>query len=189
LNKILTIISSIPPYETLRDEEPKVNGNNRGVGFALNLRLGSFMGAQDSEFQAENGNLSACSFVGKAAETKSNLVAESAGLLPTVLEKSSEGECNPKEKPAQAIADKAQEVSEITNQQVEISEINEEETKNLEGGDDNCEVKTSTLEKGRENESNDYLELGVAASHPRGGASQLWGGSQATPLPKGVGCH
>jgi len=175
LNKILSIISTVPPYETpkIRDEEPKVDGNNRGVGVDLNLRLGSFVGAQESESQAENGNLSACSFVGKAAETdQSDSVAESTGVLPAVLEKSSEGECDPKEEPAQAVADKAQEVSEITNQRVESSEIDEEETKKLEeeeeeeeeGGDDNGEVKTSALEKGRENESNDYLGLLVQAA-------------------------
>jgi hypothetical protein len=65
----------------------------------LNLRLGPFVGAQESESQAENGNLSACNFVGKAAE--SNSAVESTGVLPA-LEKSSEGECDPKEKPAEA---------------------------------------------------------------------------------------
>lgn len=138
LNKILSIISSIPPYETPKicDAEAEVNGNNRGVGIDLNLRLGPFAvagagaGAQESESQAENGNLSACSFVGKAAGAESDSVAESTGVLPpAVLEKSSEGECDPKEKPAEAVADKAQEVSEITNQRVESSEIDEEETK------------------------------------------------------------
>ncbi|KAE8022487.1 hypothetical protein FH972_008282 [Carpinus fangiana] len=107
LNKILSIISSIPPYKT-----PKMNGNNRGVGVDLNLRLGPFVGAQESESQAENGNLSAYSFVGKAA--KSDSAAESTGVLPA-LEKTSEGECDPKEKPAEAVFDKAQEISEITN--------------------------------------------------------------------------
>lgn len=179
LNKILSIISSIPPYETPKicDAEAEVNGNNRGVGIDLNLRLGPFAvagagaGAQESESQAENGNLSACSFVGKAAGAESDSVAESTGVLPpAVLEKSSEGECDPKEKPAEAVADKAQEVSEITNQRVESSEIDEEETKKLEeaeeGGDDNDDEvkKTSALKKGRENKNNDYLGLLVEAA-------------------------
>lgn len=172
LNKILSIISSIPPNETPKepslhlqvcDAGPELNGNSRGFAIDLNLRLGPVVDAQESESQAENGNLSACSFVGKAAESDS--AAESQGLL-AVLEKSSEGECDPKEKPAQVVADKAPEVSEITNQRVESSEI-EEETKQLkeEGrGDEDEEVKTSPSEKERENKSNDYLGLLVEAA-------------------------
>jgi hypothetical protein len=62
----------------------------------LNLRLGPFVGAQELESQAENGNLRTCYSVGKAVESDS--AVESTDVLPA-LEKSSEGECDPKEKP------------------------------------------------------------------------------------------
>ncbi|KAB1207026.1 hypothetical protein CJ030_MR7G008057 [Morella rubra] len=81
LNKILCTISSIPPDETpkeepfrlssIRDLETKGNGEKIGVGIDLNLRLGPSVGAQESESLAENGDLSACSFVGKASESGS----------------------------------------------------------------------------------------------------------------------
>lgn len=172
LKKILGIISSIPaPLETpeIHDLEVKGSGNNRGVGIDLNLRLGPFLGdtqEQESESLAENGNLSACSFVGKVSETDS--VAESTRVVHAdtrvvhadrvvAVEKSSEGECDPKEKALEElVAEKALEVSEITNQQrVESCELIDEETK-LE--EDEEEVKTVAFEN---NKSSDCDCLGL----------------------------
>lgn len=45
----------------------------------MNLRLGPSMGAQESKSLAKNGDLSACSFVGKAS--KSNSVVDFANVL------------------------------------------------------------------------------------------------------------
>ena len=68
---------------------------------------------------ADNGNLSASSFVGKFSE--SDLGVESACVVHVdyvvVVEKSSEGECDPKENALELVAEKALEISEITNQQ------------------------------------------------------------------------
>lgn len=174
LNKILCTISSIPPDETpkeepfrlssIRDLETKGNGEKIGVGIDLNLRLGPSVGAQESESLAENGDLSACSFVGKASESGS--VAESVGVL--AAEKSSEGECDPKEKAVQVITEKAPEVSEITNQLVESSEIEQETEKLNEEEEDGCvgeedEVKAVPFER-EKNKSNDCLGLLVEAA-------------------------
>lgn len=172
LNKILGIISSIPSQETPKespDFETKgsENNNNRGVGIDLNLRLGPLVESEEEEESlAENGNnLSACSVVvGKVSAESTDSVAESAPavhvdhVVAVVAEKSSESECDPKEKLA---AEKAVEVSEITTQQrvEESSEIDDDDD------DEVVVVKTVAFKREEnENKSTDCLGLLVEAA-------------------------
>ncbi|KAK9999501.1 hypothetical protein SO802_019104 [Lithocarpus litseifolius] len=169
LNKILGIISSIPPPETPKESQDfetkgSENNNNRGVGIDLNLRLGPLVESEEEEESlAENGNnLSACSVVvGKVSAESTDSVAESAPavhvdhVVAVVAEKSSESECDPKEKLA---AEKAVEVSEITTQQrvEESSEIDDDEV---------VVVKTVAFKREEnENKSSDCLGLLVEAA-------------------------
>nr|POE62562.1 hypothetical protein CFP56_42577 [Quercus suber] len=156
--------SSETPKES-QDFETKgnENNNNRGVGIDLNLRLGPLVESEEEEESlAENGNnLSACSVVaGKVSAESTDSVAESAPavhvdhVVAVAAEKSSESECDPKEKLA---AEKAVEVSEITTQQrvEESSEIDEEV----------AVVKTVAFKREEnENKSTDCLGLLVEAA-------------------------
>lgn len=172
LNKILGIISSIPPPETPKESQDfetkeSENNNNRGVGIDLNLRLGPLVESEEEEESlAENGNnLSACSVVvGKVSAESTDSVAESAPavhvdhVVTVAAEKSSESECDPKEKLA---AEKAVEVSEITTQQrvEESSEIDDDEEEEV------VVVKTVAFKREEnENKSTDCLGLLVEAA-------------------------
>ena len=173
LNKILGIISSIPPPETPKESQDfetkeSENNNNRGVGIDLNLRLGPLVESEEEEESlAENGNnLSACSVVvGKVSAESTDSVAESAPavhvdhVVTVAAEKSSESECDPKEKLA---AEKAVEVSEITTQQ------RVEESSEIDDDDDDEEVvvvKTVAFKREEnENKSTDCLGLLVEAA-------------------------
>lgn len=176
LNKILGIISSIPPQETPKESQDfettrSENNNNRGgVGIDLNLRLGPLVESEEEEEEeslAENGNnLSACSVVvGKVSAESADSVAESAPAVhvdhvvavAAAAEKSSESECDPKEKLA---AEKAVEVSEITTQQQRLEESSEID-------DDEVVVVVQTVAFKREeneNKSTDCLGLLVEAA-------------------------
>ena len=170
LNKILGIISSIPPPETPKESQDfetkeSENNNNRGVGIDLNLRLGPLVESEEEEESlAENGNnLSACSVVvGKVSAESTDSVAESAPavhvdhVVTVAAEKSSESECDPKEKLA---AEKAVEVSEITTQQrVEVSS-------EIDDDDEVVVVKTVAFKREEnENKSTDCLGLLVEAA-------------------------
>ena len=172
LNKILGIISSIPPPETPKESQDfetkeSENNNNRGVGIDLNLRLGPLVESEEEEESlAENGNnLSACSVVvGKVSAESTDSVAESAPavhvdhVVTVAAEKSSESECDPKEKLA---AEKAVEVSEITTQQrvEESSEIDDDDEEEV------VVVKTVAFKREEnENKSTDCLGLLVEAA-------------------------
>ena len=172
LNKILGIISSIPPPETPKESQDfetkgSENNNNRGVGIDLNLRLGPLVESEEEEESlAENGNnLSACSVVvGKVSAESTDSVAESAPavhvdhVVTVAAEKSSESECDPKEKLA---AEKAVEVSEITTQQrvEESSEIDDDDDEEV------VVVKTVAFKREEnENKSTDCLGLLVEAA-------------------------
>ncbi|KAF3951532.1 hypothetical protein CMV_022830 [Castanea mollissima] len=175
LNKILGIISSIPPQETPKESQDletkrSENNNNRGgVGIDLNLRLGPLVESEEEEEEslAENGNnLSACSVVvGKVSSESTDSVAESAPavhvdhVVAVAAEKSSESECDPKEKLA---AEKAVEVSEITTQQQRVEESSE-----IDDDDDEVVVVVKTVAFKREeneNKSTDCLSLLVEAA-------------------------
>ncbi|KAL4611614.1 hypothetical protein ACB092_08G137900 [Castanea dentata] len=175
LNKILGIISSIPPQETPKESQDletkrSENNNNRGgVGIDLNLRLGPLVESEEEEEEslAENGNnLSACSVVvGKVSAESTDSAAESAPavhvdhVVAVAAEKSSESECDPKENLA---AEKAVEVSEITTQQQRVEESSE-----IDDDDDEVVVVVKTVAFKREeneNKSTDCLSLLVEAA-------------------------
>ena len=87
--------------------------------------------------------------MGKFSE--SDLVVESACVVHVdyvvAVEKSSEGECDPKENALELVAEKALEISEITNQQwVESSELIDEETKPEEEDEEEVKTKLRKLE-------------------------------------------
>ncbi|GMY09237.1 FK506-binding protein 4-like [Fagus crenata] len=113
------------------------SGNNRGVGTDLNLRLGPFVDGTQEKTKSRSLWLRMETSVRLASWVnflRAILVVESARVVHVdyvvAVEKSSEGECDPKENALELVAEKALEISEITNQQrVESSELIDEETK------------------------------------------------------------
>ncbi|KAJ4979114.1 hypothetical protein NE237_009894 [Protea cynaroides] len=155
LKKIIDIISSHgilrgssvnPQFDGLRVNEigsgekaVSLFPSQRGLDVDLNLRLGLPMETEGSENPLENGGFSACSAVGgpdgKVCIIKTDCNSSVVSVDVSMIEKSSEGECDPKEvgnssadfatikedKDIKAVEEETREFSEITNLQVRSS--------------------------------------------------------------------